>query len=316
MKELKFRTELEPASLSRQIDYGSQVVSIGSCFAQNMAEKLIGAGFRVEANPFGVLFNPISVVQSIRRIAMATPFREADFVCYGERWFSYQLHGSFAGASLRECVERANDAVGRASCALAEADMVIITLGTAMVYELDGVVVANCHKQPANLFLRRRLGVDEVVDALSEVVGGVLADKMVLLTVSPVRHIGDGLAENSLSKATLRVACDEVCKRFAHCHYFPAYELLIDDLRDYRFYADDMAHPSVQAVEYVWRKFARAAIQETVLPGVDAAERYCRMVQHRIVDASSAASRDFVERCRAERERIMSEWPGMVLPER
>ncbi len=319
MKELKFRTELEPAQFDRQIDYRSGVVSVGSCFAQNMADKLIKAGFRVEANPFGVLFNPISVADCIERVAAAMPFVEEDFVSDGRRWFCYSLHGSFAGSNKAECVERANRAVERANRALVEADLVILTLGTAMVYQLEDLcatrVVANCHKQPAHLFTRRRLSVEEVVNALSSVVGGVLADKRVILTVSPVRHIGDGLAENSLSKAILRVACAELCERFGNCHYFPAYEILMDDLRDYRFYADDLCHPSAQAVEYLWRKFSRVAITEEARRGVEAAERYGRMVGHRISDVGSDAARDFVDRCSQERSRLMSEWPEMVLPE-
>lgn len=312
---MKFRTELDIAPYDWQIDHTTRIFSIGSCFADNVAARLSGGGFRVEANPFGVMFNPASVAATIERLASGKPFCDSDFCTDGARYFCYSLHGAFSSTSLAESLTKANRALVVGAEALASADLVIITLGTAWIYEREGRVVANCHKQPAAQFTRRKLSVAEVVEQIAPLMSGVLRGKRILFTVSPVRHLKDGFAENSLSKATLRVAIDELCRRYPDsCHYFPAYELLNDDLRDYRYYADDMVHPSSVAVEYVWRKFAAATMDAETLEGVAAAERYGRMVAHRITDPTSPETLRFLEHRYQEREKLLLRWPGMSLP--
>ena len=312
---MKFRTELDIAPYDWQIDHTTRIFSIGSCFADNVAARLSGGGFRVEANPFGVMFNPASVAATIERLASGKPFCESDFCTDGTRHFCYSLHGSFSSTSLAESLAKANRALVVGAEALALADLVIITLGTAWIYEREGRVVANCHKQPAAQFTRRKMSVEEIVGRFCALIDGVLKEKRILFTVSPIRHLKDGLAENSLSKAILRVAIDELCRRYPdRCHYFPAYELLVDDLRDYRFYAEDMLHPSKQAVDYVWRKFAAATMDSHTLEGVEAAERYGRMVAHRIVDPTSPATAQFLENRYREREKLLLRWPGISLP--
>lgn len=312
---MKLRTELEVAPYGWQIDHTTKIFSIGSCFADNVAARLSGGGFRVEANPFGVMFNPASVTAAIERLVSGKPFAESDFTSDGVRHFCYSLHGSLSATTPSEAVVKANRALTDGREALMAADLVIITLGTAWIFEREGRVVANCHKQPAALFTRRKLDVAEIVKQLSSLIGGALKGKRILFTLSPVRHLKDGFAENSLSKATLRVAIDEVCQRYPDCcYYFPAYELLNDDLRDYRFYAEDMLHPSSQAVEYVWRKFAEATMDGETLEGVAAAERYGRMAAHRIVDPDSPATAQFLENRYREREKLLLRWPGISLP--
>ena len=312
---MKLRTELEIAPYEWQIDHSTKIFSVGSCFADNVAARLAGGGFRVEANPFGVMFNPASVADTIERIASGSQFIESDFCSDGGRYFCYSLHGSFSSSSLPDSLARASRALGDGHNSLLAADLVIITLGTAWIYEREGRVVANCHKQPAAQFTRRKMSVEEIVERFCALIDGVLKGKRILFTVSPIRHLKDGLAENSLSKATLRVAIDELCRRYPdHCHYFPAYELLVDDLRDYRFYAEDMLHPSKQAVDYVWRKFSAATMDGHTLEGVEAAERYGRMVAHRIVDPTSPATAQFIENRYREREKLLLRWPGISLP--
>ena len=312
---MKLRTELEIAPYEWQIDHSTKIFSVGSCFADNVAARLAGGGFRVEANPFGVMFNPASVADTIERIASGNQFTESDFCSDGGRHFCYSLHGSFSSSSLPDSLARANRALGDGHNSLLVADLVIITLGTAWIYEREGRVVANCHKQPAAQFTRRKMSVEEIVERFCALIDGVLKGKRILFTVSPIRHLKDGLTENSLSKAILRVAIDELCRRYPdRCHYFPAYELLVDDLRDYRFYAEDMLHPSKQAVDYVWRKFAAATMDGHTLEGVEAAERYGRMVAHRIVDPTSPATAHFLENRYREREKLLLRWPGISLP--
>ena len=312
---MKLRTELEIAPYEWQIDHSTKIFSVGSCFADNVATRLAGGGFRVEANPFGVMFNPASVADTIERVAGGKHFSESDFCSDGSRYFCYSLHGSFSSSSLPDAISKANRALDEGHDSLLAADIVIITLGTAWIYEREGRAVANCHKQPASQFTRRKMGVEEIAERISLLMDGVLRDKRIVFTVSPIRHLKDGLAENSLSKATLRVAIELLCERYPdRCHYFPAYELLVDDLRDYRFYTEDMLHPSSQAVDYVWRKFAAATMDDYTLEGVEAAERYGRMVAHRIVDPNSPATAQFLENRYREREKLLLRWPGISLP--
>lgn len=175
----------------------------------------------------------------------------------------------------------------------------LLTFGTAWVYERNGRPVANCHRQPASEFIRRRLTVEEIVAAFDLLFDGSLANKRILLTVSPVRHIGDGLAENALSKAILRVAAAEMEARHANVHYFPAYEIVTDDLRDYRFYADDLAHPAPQAVEYIWEKFTAAALDDEARHLLPEVEALVTAAHHRSRNPHSEAHREFCRKCLA-----------------
>jgi lysophospholipase L1-like esterase len=210
-------------------------------------------------------------------------------------WFSTDSHTLMASPSPEQTLLQLNSALATAHKALVSADYVILTLGTNRVYEREGRVVANCHRLPAEQFECRSLGVGEIVEELVSVCQNELAGKQIILTVSPIRHLKDGLAENSLSKATLRVAAAEVAERLPQVCYFPAYEALVDDLRDYRFYAADMVHPSEQAVEYVWRLFSESFLspEDGVLN--QNITRLMRSCQHRPLNPLSPEYREFLE---------------------
>ena len=197
---------------------------------------------------------------------------------------------------MREAARRGADALRRA-------DTVIITFGTAWIYRLreNGDVVANCHKQPQSLFARELLAADRIADRYAKLLEGPLADKHVIFTVSPVRHLGDGAERNSLSKAVLRVAVGELASRFPDADYFPSFEIMNDELRDYRFYADDMAHPSQTAVDYIWERFGATALAESARRAAERAERIAEAAEHRPFDPRSEAHRNF---CRAMLRRI------------
>ena len=257
---MKFRTEIEVTPLAEGLEYGAKIFALGSCFAENISERLKRAKFSIASNPFGVLFNPFSIANAIERLADARTFAVCDITAGKESFYSFDAHSSLDGKTHTEAFGNLNKAVAQGAKSLAEADWVILTFGTAWVYEYEGRIVANCHKQPASQFVRRRLSVEEIVERYDALFDGALHDKKVVLTVSPVRHIGDGLQENSVSKATLRLAVEELVANHENAHYFPSYEILIDDLRDYRYYADDLAHPSNMAVEYVWEIFCKAML--------------------------------------------------------
>ena len=276
---MKFRTEIDIAPLGVKIGYGNRILALGSCFAEHIAGRLAEARFRIVTNPTGILFNPLSIAAALRSYADEAPVQHTELDFDGELWFHYGFHGSLSAASPDEALSAMNAARKAGAEALRRADRVLLTLGTAWVYEHNGQVVANCHRQPATEFVRRRLGVAEITGAFSALLAGPLAGKEVILTVSPVRHLGDGLEGNAVSKATLRLAAEELAAAHAAVHYFPAYEVLNDDLRDYRFYADDLVHPSAQAIQYVWEKFIPAVLS-------DEARRLLPDVRHIVVAAA------------------------------
>lgn len=312
---MEFRTELDIAPRKESIDYRSRIFAVGSCFAANIGAKLAAAKFNVAVNPFGEMFNPLSVAECVRRLASRRVFTAADTVHIGDRWLAWPLYGGFDSASQKELLQKANAAVELGADALLKSDTVIVTLGTAWVYRLalSGEVVANCHKAPQSTFQRVKLSVEECAAALTKMVEGEFAGKRVILTVSPVRHLGDGLTDNSLSKATLRVAVDQVAAACQNVWYFPSYELLNDDLRDYRFYADDMVHPSNSAIEYIWQKFCAATMSASTLAALRRFERLSAAAAHRPLHPDSPETARFRESMLREAGLLAREFPTVDL---
>ena len=298
---MKFRTEIEIAPLGTKIGYENRILALGSCFAEHIAGRLAQAKFRVTANPSGILFNPLSIAATLRSYAGESPVQHSELGFDGELWFHYGFHGSFSAPEADQALAAMNAARKSGAEALRAADRIVLTFGTAWVYEHDGAVVANCHRRPAAEFTRRRLGVDEIVTAFADLMAGPLGGREVILTVSPVRHLGDSLAGNAVSKATLRLAAEQLTERFKCSAYFPAFEILTDDLRDYRFYADDLVHPAPQAVAYVWEKFAPAVLTDEALRLLPEAEAIVAAAAHRPRNPQGEAHRAF---CRRQLERI------------
>ena len=302
--KMRFRTEISLTPLAERIDHSAKIFALGSCFAESISERLQRAKFSVTTNPFGVLFNPLSIASAIDRLADTRAFAVCDIREGREGFFSFDAHSSLDGKTQTEIFANLNQAVAQGSKALHEAEWVILTFGTAWVYEHDGRVVANCHKQPAKEFERRRLSVAEIVERYKTLFEGVLRDKRVILTVSPVRHLGDGLQENSLSKAILRLAVEQLCEQFDNVHYFPSYEILIDDLRDYRYYAEDLAHPSKMAVEYVWERFCEYALTDKARELLPKIEQIVSAAGHRPFNPESDAHRAFCRKMLAKAEEM------------
>ncbi|WP_418423146.1 GSCFA domain-containing protein [Alistipes sp.] len=298
---MKFRTEIETSPLGVQIGYENRVLTLGSCFAAHIAEKLAGAKFRVTANPSGILFNPLSIAAAIRSYASPAAVTHEELGYDGDVWYHFGFHGDFSAPTAEEALGRMNAARQAGAEALRTSDRVILTFGTAWVYEREGEVVANCHRRPAAEFSRRRLSVGEIVGTFAELIEGPLAGKQIILTVSPVRHIGDTLAGNAVSKAALRLAAEELKQRFNCVEYFPAYEIVTDDLRDYRFYADDLVHPTPQAVAYIWEKFTATALTDRARNLLPEAEAIAAAAAHRPRNPQGEAHRAF---CRRQLERI------------
>ncbi len=290
---MKFRAEISLTPLAEGIDHSAKIFALGSCFAESISERLRRAKFSVMTNPFGVLFNPLSIASALERLADTRAFAVCDIRKGKEGFYSFDAHSSLDGATQTEIFANLNQAVAQGSKVLHDAEWVVLTFGTAWIYERDGRVVANCHKQPASEFERRRLSVAEIVERYRGLFEGVLRDKRVILTVSPVRHIGDGLQENSVSKATLRLAVEELVAQYENAYYFPSYEILIDDLRDYRYYADDLAHPSKMAVEYVWERFCEGVLSENARRLLPQIEQIVAAAEHRPFNPTSEAHKQF-----------------------
>ena len=303
---MKFRTEIEIAKIAEGVDHTQKVFALGSCFADSISERLAKAKFSVTTNPFGVLFNPFSIANALERLDEIRAFAVCDIKAGRDAFFSFDAHSSLDGKTHTEIFGNLNKAVAQGSKALRESDWVILTFGTAWVYEKDGRVVANCHKQPASEFERRRLSVAEIVERYSRLFEGVLRDKKVILTVSPVRHIGDGLQENSVSKATLRLAVEELVARHENSCYFPSYEILIDDLRDYRYYGEDFVHPSKMAIDYVWERFCEAILSPETQEMLPRIAQIVSAAEHRPFNPDSESHKDFcrkmIEKAEAMRE--------------
>lgn len=298
---MKFRTEIEPAPRSVRIGYDNRILTLGSCFAAHIAGRLAAAKFHVIENPSGILFNPLSIAAAIRSYALPAPVFREELEFDGEMWYHFGFHGDFSAPTADEALRRMNAARQAGAAALRTADRVILTLGTAWVYEREGQIVANCHRRPAAEFTRRRLDVEEIVETIAALLEGPLAGKQILLTVSPVRHLGDGLEGNAVSKAALRLAAEELKQQFRCVDYFPAYEILTDDLRDYRFYADDLVHPAPQAIAYVWEKFVQTALDDRARQLLPEVEAIVAAAAHRPRNPHGEAHRAF---CRRQLERI------------
>lgn len=252
LQAMNWSTPVHIAPSEWHIGYADKVLMLGSCFADNIAAKMGEYYFQVTTNPFGTLYNPLSIANAL---SLQEP---PELVEYGGLWHSMYHHGECSAADKETTAARCRESMRVMQTAFREASVVIITFGTAWVYERDGRVVANCHKMPANLFTRRRLGVEEIAAVWQPIVENN-PDKHFIFTVSPIRHIKDGLHENQLSKGTLLLAIEQTVSALSggvgRACYFPSYEIMVDELRDYRFYADDMVHPTPLAVNYIWERF-------------------------------------------------------------
>ena len=259
-----FRLEFEPPSLNQKIDLDDKIMLVGSCFTEHVYNYLVASKFCALQNPHGILFNPHSIANALDRYAEHKLISHNDLFERDGLWHHWDFHSSLSCASKEASLLRMNEMITLANGFLKGAKWLIITLGSAYVYEWQGgQIVANCHKMPATHFTKRLLDPEEVISTFTKIIAQLkqFNHKLnIVFTISPVRHLRDGFVENNRSKSVLIHAVDKLTSSQDHLHYFPSYELVIDDLRDYRFYAEDMVHPNYQATRYVWEKFSAAAI--------------------------------------------------------
>ncbi len=274
---MDFHLEFSPKPFDVKINHRHKLLLIGSCFTEQIGTKLANHKFSILDNPNGILFNPVSIARSVTSYIVNKQYMGSDLFYQNECWNSWEHHSRFSNPDVTNCLHIINESQNTAHSFLKNADWLLITLGSAFVYETSpltplleergnaNVVVANCHKVPADKFNKRLLPVADVVAALQMTIENAIVFNpglKIIFTISPVRHLRDGFVENNRSKATLIHAVHQLIENNEGCFYFPAYELVIDDLRDHRFYAEDMVHPNYAATNYVWEKFISTCIDE------------------------------------------------------
>ncbi|MBP9078213.1 MAG: GSCFA domain-containing protein [Haliscomenobacter sp.] len=313
---MDFRTLVPPRAFGLEIGHNTPSLVMGSCFAESIGGRMQELKFPVVANPFGILFNPLSLASAIARLLEGTPFQPGELELHNGRWLSFAHHGQFSGADREEVLGRINLAFAEGKAQIQQAGLLILTLGTSFVWEIRGreAVAANCHKLPASMFVRRRASLEDLTTALSAALDQLIAarpDIRILLTVSPIRHLRDGLIENQRSKAALLLACSILEDRIPNVRYFPAYELLMDDLRDYRYYARDMIHPSEMAQDYIWDYFSRSFFSENTLRLIREVEKVRQAMQHRPLRPDSPEHQAFRQRQRELILALETAWPEL-----
>ncbi|MEO8171809.1 MAG: GSCFA domain-containing protein [Sediminibacterium sp.] len=270
---MKFHFEFDIKRSPGSIHHQQKLLLMGSCFTENIGEKLRKHKFNVLENPNGILFNPVSVAEAVHSYIENKKITKADIFQHNETWHSWKHHSRFSGVTAEDCIQKINTSTADANAYLKKTDHLLITLGSAWLYTLTeqaanavvGSVAANNHKAPAGWFQKRLMNAEEVTVVLSKMLSSLFVFNpgiRIIFTISPVRHLREGVIENNRSKAVLIQAVHQLVEQFGSLYYFPAYELVIDDLRDYRFYAEDLVHPNYQASQYVWEKFTHACMSD------------------------------------------------------
>ena len=255
-----FRTKVIPKVSSEKIDLKDPIIAIGSCFVENIGQKLSEYKFDIDINPLGTLFNPLSIFKLVNKAARNEPIAPQGIVETQGIFHHYDLHSDLSNLSEQLLQENVNAQLSKLGKQLPRTSIFIYTFGSSIVYELKetGEIVANCHKVPSGNFNRRFLEIDEILQAFKknyDLIKSTKTNFRIILTVSPVRHQKESFEQNNISKSMLRVACDKIVKQFDKVEYFPAFEIVMDELRDYRFYTEDMLHPNQVATDYIWQKF-------------------------------------------------------------
>lgn len=313
---------LEPAisPLQHPISYTDRILLTGSCFTEHISERLSQYRFRVLSNPNGILFNPLSVADSLNGYIEERIYTEQDLFFRNELWNSWDHHTRFSDTELQQALAGINNSQREAAAFLRRANWVIITLGSAFQYYLKDQdrPVANNHRAPGQWFEKRLLPIDSIVVALSDTIQRMVRlnpAMQVLLTISPVRHIRDGVVDNNRSKARLLESVHQLCEHFETVHYFPAYELVIDILRDYRFYDIDLVHPNYLATSFVWEQFCAACIDSNIQGLMKELLEINTARQHRPRFPDTDAHRDFCRRYLEKISVLQQQYPFLELDE-
>ena len=299
---MKFRTEVDIPASEKKIEIENKIFSIGSCFASEMTDLLKDGQLQTLNNPFGTIFNPFSINNAVQRLHDSSFYEEEELITYNEEYISLDHHTSFDTRYIHQTLDKINKSIEDGNAFLQEADWIIITYGSSFIYEFlpKKKLVANCHKIPQKFFEKKLLTHQEltgsIYNTILELKDICKEGVQILFTVSPVRHTKDGMVENQLSKSKLITAIHESISLFEDCHYLPVYEILMDDLRDYRFYKEDMIHPSTQAVNYIFDKFGNAYFSGETQNFIKENFKIIRALEHKTSDKKDPKFIEFREK--------------------
>lgn len=299
---MKFRTEVDIKESQKKIRLEDKIFSIGSCFASEMSDLFSQGQVQSLNNPFGTVFNPFSISNSVKRLHDAEFYHEDELITFNDEFISLDHHTSFDTRYIHQTLNKINAKIEEGNSFLQETDWVFITYGTSFIYEFlpKQKLVANCHKIPQKFFEKRLLSHQEITDSIYNTILNLndicQDDVQILFTVSPVRHTKDGMIENQLSKSKLITAVHEALQQFENCHYLPVYEILMDDLRDYRFYKEDLIHPNTQAVNYIFEKFGNAYFEDETKEFIKENFKINKALEHRTDDEKDPKYIEFKEK--------------------
>ena len=284
---------------------------LGSCFAENIGKKLIECGFNIVMNPMGILYNPISIHTALERIIEGREFTEDELFYHNGLWASFMHHGSFSHSDKNEALRMMNERLHEAHEQLKNATHLIITFGSAEVYEKDGYVVSNCHKLPSHQFTHRLLSTGEITTPYYSLFPTPYS-LLPIFTISPVRYLGEGAHHGQINKSTLLLATDQICREI-EADYFPSYEIMIDELRDYRYYATDMIHPSEVAIDYIFERFTETYLTNEAIRTAEEIKKIKKSLSHRPLHPDSTEYQKFQQKLTQQIEIITQKYPNLKL---
>ena len=318
MVQTKFQTEVEIPEFKWKTGYSKKNLFIGSCFTENIGNKMAALKYNADINPFGILYNPASVANSIQILLKKKQFNERDLIFYNDLWHSFSHHGKFSKTDKNNTLEEINSSIQSSSENMGTTDFLFLTFGTAWIYEFKktGEVVSNCHKIPASEFKRRRLSVKEISDKYTRLLPEIWKQNpgcKIIFTVSPVRHWKDGAIENQRSKATLLLAIDKITEEFGleKCAYFPSYEIMMDELRDYRFYAEDMIHISESGINHIWNLFEENVIDNESAHLKTRIQRIIKAYEHKPFNRISKEYLHFLDVALKQVKELQKDFPNL-----
>jgi hypothetical protein len=309
---MQFSTKVTIAKSNQPIDYQSRIMSLGSCFAENIGAKLHHFKFQNSVNPFGIIFNPVSIEKLLTRAVNQHPFTEKDIFFHNDLWHCYEVHSEMSHFDKEVLLANLNQLLESTNNQITKSTHIIITYGTSWVYKLkaSNEVVANCHKVPQNQFDKEILSVATIEKSIQntiDLIQKINPDGQIIFTVSPVRHLKDGFVENQRSKAHLITAIHN--SPFTTHHYFPSYEILMDELRDYRFYAEDMLHPNPIAINYIWERFTATHIADTCIPVMTEVDTIQKALAHRPFNPNTENHQKFLSNLNQKIIKLQEHFP-------
>ena len=296
------------------IDYKSKILLLGSCFSENIGDKLSYYKFQTQQNPFGILFHPKAIEKLISNAINQKKYTEKDIFFHNERWHCFDGHSDLSTSNKQQLIDNLNTKTATAFSILKDASHIIVTLGTAWVYKYleSNEIVANCHKIPQKEFSKEILSIDEIQNSLQNIcslISSVNKSAKVIFTVSPVRHIKDGFVDNQRSKSHLISAIHQLREQNNSVEYFPSYEIMMDQLRDYRFYKEDMIHPNATAIHCIWDKFSSVWLSESAIETMNKVEEIQRGLAHKPFNPNSEAHQKFLEKLAQKKETLTKVFP-------